>query len=665
MTKTWVHLNLLSFPFPPPSSVSSSLSVLALRPASFVLPSLTSSLDTASIDDMTLQPATFILLFLHAWTVWAEVDGTMPESVEVYLGDSAEIPCQYNITGSPSQISIQYFVHDQERNSRTRIIYSDGKNISVDDDTEYSGRIQVTSDQQETLLTIQKVQLSDEREFFCSVNALNAGYSDEKTHLRVFAEPDAPVIQGVQTGISVTNEMPSKVATCEVRNGFPKPNITWYRNDMALVPAAGLVNVRTDDSLESSQLYSILSTLEYKVQKEDKDANFSCEVSFFVPGAIRTVESGNVGVSVHYPTTMVELWRESPQRLVKEGDTVELRCHGDGNPPPTFIISREQDPDVDLEAQSSVLVLQAVSRKDSGIYQCRPLDTDTPQQVKGEMQLNVHYLDPAVLVPAESEDLVKGEHLTATCNALSSLKTSTIWHKDGKMVGQGNTLHLQDVTYEMAGEYVCNVTAPSLPSLHTSGSVHIVVNGGPQLVGEEQEVQLEETLGRMVNLTCKARGHPAPSITWSFVGSQSWQVVASKSSDHVTRSVVSVTVASDISAQCNASNDLGADVRDFSIKAVPLTPPRNPFSPEGNGVIIVVIILCLLLLATLGSVLYFLHKKGKIPCGRSGKQDISKEKTAKDDIVVEMKSEAKTEAKSEDVVLLKAVNGDKNGPSQQ
>ncbi|CAB1316527.1 unnamed protein product [Coregonus sp. 'balchen'] len=82
---------------------------------------------------------------------------------------------------------------------------------------------------------------------------------------------------------------------------------------------------------------------------------------------------------------------------------------------------------------------------------------------------------------------------------------------------------------------------------------------------------------------------------------------------------------------------------------------------EGNGVIIVVIIICILLLAILGSVLYFLHKKGKIPCGRSGKQEITKENPNKDGIVVEMKTDTKTE----EAVLLKGVNGDKNGPSGQ
>lgn len=39
-------------------------------------------------------------------------------------------------------------------------------------------------------------------------------------------------------------------------------------------------------------------------------------------------------------------------------------------------------------------------------------------------------------------------------------------------------------------------------------------------MGEEQEVQLEEAEGRLVNLSCEASGHPLPSITWSVMGSQ-------------------------------------------------------------------------------------------------------------------------------------------------
>lgn len=40
------------------------------------------------------------------------------------------------------------------------------------------------------------------------------------------------------------------------------------------------------------------------------------------------------------------------------------------------------------------------------------------------------------------------------------------------------------------------------------------------MVGVEQEVQLEEAAGRMVNLSCEAQGHPLPSISWNIIGSQ-------------------------------------------------------------------------------------------------------------------------------------------------
>lgn len=67
----------------------------------------------------------------------------------------------------------------------------------------------------------------------------------------------------------------------------------------------------------------------------------------------------------------------------------------------------------------------------------------------------------------------------------------------------------------------------------------------------------------------------------------------------------------------------------FPVESMKLTNPAPSLSlslcfrvVDGSGVIIVVIILCLLLLAFLGSVIYFLHKKGKIPCGRSGKQEM-------------------------------------------
>ncbi|KAK0148762.1 Cell surface glycoprotein MUC18 [Merluccius polli] len=584
-------------------------------------------------------------------SLWAKVGLTMDETMEVYMGDLVHIPCQYNFTDStkPSLVMIQWFVKAAKTSLRTRLFYGDNDQQIVDEDTEYSERIQVTSDQQGTVLTLQDVRLPDEREFICQVNGLAAGNAEGRTHLRVFAPPQPPVIEGVLTGISVTNEALSKVATCEVQNSFPKPNITWYRNDILLVPAQGYVNFVTLVTREREGFFAVQSELQYKVVKEDRDALFTCEVNYSVPGAFRTAESRAVNITVHYPTTMVELWKESPRGLVKEGDTVELRCQGDGNPPPPFIFNREQEPEGNLGTSGDILVLSGVTRSNSGVYQCHPQDSQSRANVMGDMLLTVHYLDPVVVVPRDSEVMFKGESLTATCNALSSLETTAVWYKNGKQVGRGHTLTLADATYATSGEYVCEVTVPSLPALRTSGSVHIIVQGAPQL-SEDREVELEEAMGRLVNLSCEAQGHPLPTISWNIVGTQSWHEVVNRASEHTAHSVVSVRVTSDVQALCNASNDMGAEVKGFSITAT-----------EGSGVVIVVIILSLLLIAVLGSVIYFLHKKGKIPCGRSGKQEITNEMLSKDDIVVELKADPKTEQ----AVLLKGVNGAQKAPKDQ
>ncbi|XP_073697358.1 cell surface glycoprotein MUC18 isoform X3 [Garra rufa] len=614
-------------------------------------------------------PNTSLLLFVLqmcalAWQAWAIVDLRMEDTVEVYMDDFAEIPCLYTFTEKPMMVMVQWFVREREGH-RVRISFSDLTMQKVDENTSYSDRISVRSNSDGETLTIQDVKLSDEREFFCQVSGLAAGNGEGRTLLKVFDPPEPPVIEGVLSGVSVSGDSLAKIASCETREGFPKPNITWYRDHIPIHPANGLANMVTLVTRESSGLYTVQSELQYKVTKEDKDAHFSCEVSYFVPGAVRTSESKGINITVHYPTTSVEIWKESPEGFVKEGDTVEIRCQGDGNPPAPIIFNREQS-DVELDSYQGLLVLKEVSRADSGVYECHSLDADAVNhdELVDTLQLTVHYLDPAVVVPKDSEVMLKGESLTATCNALSSLETTTVWFKDGIEVGRGHIMQLQDATFDTAGQYDCEVTVASLPGLLTSGSVHIIVQGSPQMKDAEREIELTEKVGGWVNLSCEVRGHPRPTITWSITGSQSqsWREVVKRETEDQVQSVVMLKVTTDTVAVCNSTNDFGMETKTYSIRSIPFsqTPTARKTSVDNSGVIIVVIIVSILLLAILGSVFYFLYKKGKLPCGRSGKQEITKEKTNKDDIVVEMKAK-----KTEESVLLKGVNGEQKPPIDQ
>ncbi|ROL53337.1 Cell surface glycoprotein MUC18 [Anabarilius grahami] len=613
---------------------------------------------------------------------WAAVDVSMEDRVEVSLKDQAEIPCIYTLQ-EPALMIVWFTKLPGKDQSRIRIYYYDNQTEIIEEGSEYARRIKVihTYDPHDArgtaILTINKVELSDQREFICMVHNVLKESGEGRTRLQVFKSPSMPVIEGPNGGISVTEEKPSKVANCKVDDGYPRPNITWYKDRFPLQPSDGEVKIMESETTKTNGLFTLESELFIKVIRKDEDAVFYCEVQYFVPGASRMVESQPINITVFYPTTELTLSINSPERLIKEGDTVEIHCEGNGNPQPLLTFTHKGEPAE--KAENEILTLEDVKRSDSGTYECQLLDLEGYNEdiVESSIDITVHYLDDIVVTPEET-DLDQGNNLTLTCNALSSLPTDTTWFKDMMPLENRHVLELRDASYNTSGMYACVVTAPSLPELQKQKSVQINVRGKPEITGWIEESQMNKA-DRSVNLTCSAQGYPLPNISWSVSDRQTSKSVSVKNvedrnMDTVVVSVISVKATSELTANCSAHNEFGTvsasrDIKQFgrvttttqatSTKGTNFSL-HSPLTPSGgSGVAIAVIIICLLLIAILGSVLYFLYKKGKLPCGRSGKQDFTKEKASKDDIVMEMKS-----GKSEEAVLLQGVNGDKKSPTE-
>lgn len=63
-------------------------------------------------------------------------------------------------------------------------------------------------------------------------------------------------------------------------------------------PCFASVMVILTVTVESSDLISVRSELHKKVVMEDRDAQFSCEVDYFLPGMMRMVETDKIGINV-------------------------------------------------------------------------------------------------------------------------------------------------------------------------------------------------------------------------------------------------------------------------------------------------------------------------------------------------------------------------------
>ncbi|XP_036600318.1 cell surface glycoprotein MUC18 isoform X2 [Trichosurus vulpecula] len=611
-----------------------------------------------------------------------------PEILEFEVGDNAHLNCDSSLPIDNLSHVDWFFKHKDQRIHIFQVRRGQGQ----PDPGEYQHRLTLVDGAN---LSLAHVTPKDERIFICQVKGLTSNTQEKYIQLQIYKAPKEPTIQASTSGISVMNKVPQEVATCNGEDGYPIPHVTWYKNRRPLKEDKNRIRIMEVRTKESSGLYTVRSTLWAQLDKEDKEALFYCELSYRLPGGDHMKESKEVNVTVYYP--MEKVWLEvMPNRLLKEGDKVELKCLSDGNPPPHFTI-RKQDPTslswLEVENISDgVLILEQAQKHHSGLYECLGLDFDTGVEATDQQQLLVNYVSN-IRVQPKAPVMSEGSSLKLNCSAESSQPVVFHWkrEKTKEILKNGSVLHLTNLTREAGGGYLCVASVPGVPGLKRTQLVNVTINGSPWVMAKEAHMWVREN--EMVNLTCEVSGQPRPTISWSVNGT----IHEHKKDFQTILSTLKVQVTPELlekGAVCQASNSLGSNKTTIFLELVNLTtlpvtttgnttssPSTTTSSPssakanststgdpvkkgtkqESKGVVIVVVIVCILLLAVLGAVLYFLYKKGKMPCGRSGKQEITLPLARKNEIVVEVKSDKLPE----EMGLLQGSNGDKRAPRDQ
>ncbi|XP_015260970.1 PREDICTED: cell surface glycoprotein MUC18 [Gekko japonicus] len=451
----------------------------------------------------------------------------------------------------------------------------------------------------EFALSISKVAPRDARTYWCQVGAGSAGFAEKQAELRVSKTPETSVTV-VSDGIGASKDDLSQIATCTSQNGYPTPSITWYKDQHPLYPNG------TD------------------------------------------------------PSENIDFVIDGPGKELKEGDQVTLRCKADGYPEPDYTIFKVEDQL--LNAPGGELTLEHVKKEDSGTYYCRVFDFESMYELEANVTLSVNYIDVPTITPEHHEALKEGEDLELACDAKGSKPLEFKWKKKGKVVSRGKKLSLFNVTHETLGNYSCVVTMPEVAGLVHSKHVFVNVYSKPSLTGEMHQEYVR--VNELISLSCIAVAVPKATILWSAPNGTSGH---SHRNGHV-NSTLQIRVTPELlksGINCTAQNNLGLAEHHFSLQKRPdPTPPSTRIDKEAReskGVIIVAVVVGILVIAVLGAVLYFLHKKGKLPCGRSGKQEITRPEAHKDEIVVEVKSDKLPE----EAGLLQGANGEKKSAGDQ
>ncbi|GAB5581937.1 basal cell adhesion molecule [Prionailurus iriomotensis] len=563
----------------------------------------------------------------------AEVHLSVPSLVEVMKGEPVALNCTPQ--GAHDHFVLEWFLTDRS-GVRHRLASAELQGSELQGTVHDSrGRSPPYQLDARGRLVLTEAQVGDEQNYVCVVKAGAAGSAEATTRLHMFAKPEATEVSPNKGILSVVDDFAQEIATCNSRNGNPAPQITWYRNGQRLevpmeVNSAGYMTSRT--VREASGLQSLTSTLYLRLHKADRDASFHCSVRYHLPaGQHGRLDSPAFRLTLHYPTEHVHFWVDSPSTTegwVREGDSVQLFCRGDGSPNPEYTFFRLQDKQEDVLKTNleGNLTLEGVQRGQSGTYGCRVEDYDAAEdaELSKTLELRVAWLgedksfsargeisvsatgvereaslrrgrlgkpkngirnsksqkrssqaggtadlDPLELSTREELSLPLGNSTAVNCSVQGLPTPALRWTKDSIPLGNGPTLSLSSITFDSAGTYICEASMPTVPLLSRAQSFKLLV-----------------------------QAEPAP-------GGQGWV------SSSLTLKVTSALSRDGVS--CEASNPHGNALHVFHFGSV---APQT--SQAGVAVMAVAVSVGLLLLVV--AAFYCMRRKGRPGCCRQGEK---------------------------------------------
>ncbi|KAG5276279.1 hypothetical protein AALO_G00130100 [Alosa alosa] len=355
-----------------------------------------------------------------------------------------------------------------------------------------------------TLLILASVSPLDSGEYVCmAVN--DAGSTEKKYQLKVNVPPDVRD-GGLPSNVSVVMNQPTSLL-CDVI-GSPAPVITWYKNDVPVVPS-GNVQILQQGKVLRLQKAAVADAGQYTCKAINiagsTEKDFHLDV--LVPPSI-------VGTGAPRDVSAI---------LNQE---VNLECRVKGEPFPTIQWYKDRklvfvgDPNVEVLDRGQLLKIKSARLGDQAHYHCSV--TNAAGKQSKDFNLSI-YVPPSIKGGNVTSDVTAllDTMVTLECEARGVPLPAISWLKGGEpllssrqtqYVDRGRLLKIPRVQEADAGRYTCRVTSVAgTAEKHYLLDVYVppsILGGGD--IPAERKVVLTEGL----TLECEADGHPTPSLSW-------------------------------------------------------------------------------------------------------------------------------------------------------
>ncbi|XP_078379831.1 hemicentin-2-like isoform X2 [Oculina patagonica] len=309
--------------------------------------------------------------------------------------------------------------------------------------------------------------------------------------------------------------------TCKA-TGSPPPNITWT-------------------SMSSGEIYNG-GKLEIKSVQRNDTGDYQCSASNGMSNPVKDTAFLNV----YYAPTITNT--AGPNVIVNEGGTLQLYCHGDGNPQP-IITWKLLGTNQSLHGEDERLIMQNTQKSQAGVYLCTASNFLGNDSKTIAVEVWYKPFNTSLQSSAKSSMMKFNSSVTITCRT-NSIPPPHIYtfYKDGVVVQKGTaeSFNIAQVSYHDQGSYEC--VPENTLGRDFSAVLNLTVQRPPFVIDGPRNQTINESDALL--LTCNVGGNPSPNISWFDDSNKELATGSVLFISHANRSHAG-------SYRCIASNGLG------------------------------------------------------------------------------------------------------------
>ncbi|NXP32357.1 VCAM1 protein, partial [Leiothrix lutea] len=360
-------------------------------------------------------------------------------------------------------------------------------------------------------LTINPVSVVNSGSYLCTVICQSAEKERKERSVKVelYSFPSDPVIE---ISSSLVAGEPATVI-CKIPDVYPSDHLEVFLKEDGDV-------IHREEFFQDASTNTVTKIVTYRFhpKAEDIEKEITCVATLqiadmdFEPK--ERTSSQKLNVNFGPQNTVITA---SPSNSPMEGDSLDLTCVTQSNPPAQIVWSKYlAEESVQHLIRNNVLSIPHVHFNDSGLYICEVINPVTNKTEEATVDIIIQGAPVITKLSIEPSTTVQeGENVSIQCSAESNPPPKIILRRKSDNANMGpysdRSILLPSVMFQNGGEYEC---VAENKFGNSKSEITLNVKYGPRntMITVIPTDALKE--GETVTMKCTSSGNPAPAISW-------------------------------------------------------------------------------------------------------------------------------------------------------